>query len=177
MCKANDSIITKVSDLMELRKMIESLQTEAEALTDEIKAYMGEEEKTQYSGDRSQKYAARQYIPVSRGQKQHRQVDHKENQGAAEVPREHQDAHMDKSRCCQERQVRRFILLAERARHEQYEQYFDKFAGLERHPRDREAELGAVGDRPKKQHRAQGGDPQDPVNIGSLSKRIKFVSQ
>ena len=44
MCKANDSIITKVSDLMELRKMIEDLQTEAEALTDEIKAYMGEEE-------------------------------------------------------------------------------------------------------------------------------------
>ena len=44
MCKANDSIITKVSDLMELRKMIEDLQTEAEALTDEIKAYMGAEE-------------------------------------------------------------------------------------------------------------------------------------
>ena len=44
MCKANDSIITKVSDLMELRKMIEDLQTEAEAITDEIKAYMGEEE-------------------------------------------------------------------------------------------------------------------------------------
>ena len=44
MCKANDSIITKVSDLMELRKMIEDLQTEAEALTDEIKEYMGEEE-------------------------------------------------------------------------------------------------------------------------------------
>ncbi len=44
MCKANDSIITKVSDLMELRKMIEDLQSEAEALTDEIKAYMGEEE-------------------------------------------------------------------------------------------------------------------------------------
>ena len=44
MCKANDSIITKVSDLMELRKMIENLQTEAEALTDEIKAYMGTEE-------------------------------------------------------------------------------------------------------------------------------------
>ena len=43
MCKANDSIITKVSDLMELRKMIEDLQTEAEALTDEIKAYMVEE--------------------------------------------------------------------------------------------------------------------------------------
>ena len=44
MCKANESIITKVSDLMELRKMIEDLQTEAEALTDEIKEFMGEEE-------------------------------------------------------------------------------------------------------------------------------------
>ena len=44
MCKANESIITKVADLMELRKMIEGLQTEAEAITDEIKAYMGSEE-------------------------------------------------------------------------------------------------------------------------------------
>lgn len=44
MCKANDSIITKVSDLMDLKNMIEELQNEAEALTDEIKAYMGEEE-------------------------------------------------------------------------------------------------------------------------------------
>lgn len=44
MCKANDSIITKVTNLMELRKMIEGLQDEADALTDEIKAYMGEEE-------------------------------------------------------------------------------------------------------------------------------------
>ena len=44
MCKANESIITKVADLMELRKMIEGLQTEAEAITDEIKAFMGSEE-------------------------------------------------------------------------------------------------------------------------------------
>lgn len=44
MCKANDSIITKVTNLMELRKMIEGLQDEADALTDEIKAYMGDEE-------------------------------------------------------------------------------------------------------------------------------------
>ncbi len=44
MCKANENIITKVSDLMDLKKMIEELQTEAEALTDEIKAYMGTEE-------------------------------------------------------------------------------------------------------------------------------------
>ena len=44
MCKANESIITKVSDLMDLKKMIEELQNEAEALTDEIKAFMGDEE-------------------------------------------------------------------------------------------------------------------------------------
>ena len=44
MCKANDNMVSKVEELMELRKMIEDLQTEAEALTDEIKAYMGEEE-------------------------------------------------------------------------------------------------------------------------------------
>ncbi len=44
MCKANESIITKVSNLMELRKMIEDLQDEADALTDEIKEFMGDEE-------------------------------------------------------------------------------------------------------------------------------------
>ena len=36
MCKANESIITKVANLMELRKAIEALQDEAEAITDEI---------------------------------------------------------------------------------------------------------------------------------------------
>lgn len=44
MCKANESIITKVENLMELRKAIEALQEEAEAITDDIKAYMGSEE-------------------------------------------------------------------------------------------------------------------------------------
>ncbi len=44
MCKANDVIISKVSDLMDLRNMIEELEAEAEAITDEIKAYMGNEE-------------------------------------------------------------------------------------------------------------------------------------
>ena len=44
MCKANDVIITKVEELMEIRKMIEELQAEAEGLTDEIKEYMGAEE-------------------------------------------------------------------------------------------------------------------------------------
>ena len=44
MCKANENMISKVAELMELRKMIEELQTEAEAITDEIKDFMGDEE-------------------------------------------------------------------------------------------------------------------------------------
>ena len=44
MCKANDEIITKVADLMDIRNMIEELEAEAEGITDEIKAYMGAEE-------------------------------------------------------------------------------------------------------------------------------------
>ena len=44
MCKATDNMVSKVEELMELRKMIEELQTEAEAITDEIKEFMGEEE-------------------------------------------------------------------------------------------------------------------------------------
>ena len=44
MCNANDSIITKVQELMELRKMAEALQAEMDSLTDDIKAYMGDEE-------------------------------------------------------------------------------------------------------------------------------------
>ena len=44
MCKANNEIISKVEELMEIKKMIEELQGEADAITDEIKAYMGEEE-------------------------------------------------------------------------------------------------------------------------------------
>ncbi len=44
MCKPTTTITAKVEELMELRKMIEGLQAEAEAITDEIKAYMGEEE-------------------------------------------------------------------------------------------------------------------------------------
>ena len=44
MCNANDSIISKVGELMELRKMAEDLQAEMDALTDEIKDFMGNEE-------------------------------------------------------------------------------------------------------------------------------------
>ena len=44
MCNANDSIITKVEELMDLRKLAEELQAQMEAITDEIKAYMGSEE-------------------------------------------------------------------------------------------------------------------------------------
>lgn len=44
MCKPTTTITAKVEELMELRKIIEGLQAEAEAITDEIKAYMGDEE-------------------------------------------------------------------------------------------------------------------------------------
>ena len=44
MCRANNEIISKVEELMEIRKMIEELETEAEGITDEIKAFMGDEE-------------------------------------------------------------------------------------------------------------------------------------
>ena len=44
MCKANDNMVSKVEELMEIRKMIEALQSEAESITDEIKDYMGTEE-------------------------------------------------------------------------------------------------------------------------------------
>ena len=44
MCNANDSMVSKVQELMELRKMAEDLQAEMDAITDEIKAFMGEEE-------------------------------------------------------------------------------------------------------------------------------------
>ena len=44
MCKPNESIEKTVSELMEIRAMIEELQQEAENLTDTIKVYMGEEE-------------------------------------------------------------------------------------------------------------------------------------
>ena len=44
MCKANNVIISKVQDLMDLNSMIEELQQEAEAIKDEIKEFMGDEE-------------------------------------------------------------------------------------------------------------------------------------
>ena len=44
MCKPTTNIISKVEELMELRKMAEELQNQMEAITDEIKAYMGDEE-------------------------------------------------------------------------------------------------------------------------------------
>ena len=44
MCKATNDIISKVNELMEIRGMIEELEQEAEKLTDDIKAYMADEE-------------------------------------------------------------------------------------------------------------------------------------
>lgn len=39
MCAATSQMVAKVAELMELRKMIEDLNAEAELITDEIKAY------------------------------------------------------------------------------------------------------------------------------------------
>ena len=44
MCKATNDILDKVNELMEIRKMVEELEQEAEKLTDDIKAFMGDEE-------------------------------------------------------------------------------------------------------------------------------------
>lgn len=44
MCKATDNMVSKVEELMELRKMIEELQAQAEVMVDEIKLFMGTEE-------------------------------------------------------------------------------------------------------------------------------------
>ncbi len=44
MCAATSQMVAKVAELMELRKMIDDLNAEAELIADEIKAYMGEEE-------------------------------------------------------------------------------------------------------------------------------------
>ena len=44
MCKANSDIITKVQELMELRRMAEELQAEIEALQEAVKSFMGSEE-------------------------------------------------------------------------------------------------------------------------------------
>ena len=44
MCKANNDIISKVQELMELRRMAEELQTEIDALQEAVKSFMGSEE-------------------------------------------------------------------------------------------------------------------------------------
>ena len=44
MCKPTTTITAKVEELMELRKLAEELQNQMDAITDEIKAYMGDEE-------------------------------------------------------------------------------------------------------------------------------------
>jgi len=44
MCQANSDIITKVQELMELRRMAEELQSEIEALQESVKDFMGSEE-------------------------------------------------------------------------------------------------------------------------------------
>ncbi len=44
MCKANDTIMQTVEDLLDVKAMIEELQAESDQLTDQIKIYMGDEE-------------------------------------------------------------------------------------------------------------------------------------
>ena len=44
MCKANNAIIAKVQELMELRRMSEELQAEIDALQEAVKDFMGSEE-------------------------------------------------------------------------------------------------------------------------------------
>ena len=44
MCKANNDIIAKVQELMELRRMAEELQSEIDALQEAVKDFMGSEE-------------------------------------------------------------------------------------------------------------------------------------
>ena len=44
MCKPTTTITAKVEELMELRKLAEELQVQMEAITDEIKQFMGDEE-------------------------------------------------------------------------------------------------------------------------------------
>ena len=44
MCQANSDIITKVQELMELRRMAEELQAEIDTLQEAVKNFMGSEE-------------------------------------------------------------------------------------------------------------------------------------
>ena len=44
MCKANNDIIAKVQELMELRRMSEELQAEIDTLQEAVKDFMGSEE-------------------------------------------------------------------------------------------------------------------------------------
>ena len=44
MCKPDSEIITKVRELMELRRLSEELQAEIDSLQDAVKDFMGEEE-------------------------------------------------------------------------------------------------------------------------------------
>ena len=44
MCKSTKEIENTVTELMEVRKMIEELEAEASALTDTVKQFMGSEE-------------------------------------------------------------------------------------------------------------------------------------
>lgn len=52
MCKPNERMYTAVSDLLNIKSMIEELEAEETQLTEEIKAYLGDEESMQVGDNR-----------------------------------------------------------------------------------------------------------------------------
>ncbi len=55
MCTANESMLSKVAELVELKKMVDDLQAEIDNIQDEIKVYMGDEE-TMIAGSYTVRY-------------------------------------------------------------------------------------------------------------------------
>lgn len=62
MCNANENMMSKVNELLELKAMVADLENEIEAIQEEIKEYMGEEE-TMTSGEHIVRY---QYVVSQR---------------------------------------------------------------------------------------------------------------
>ena len=139
--------------------------------------HMREEEVAQHRCDRSQKEPSEQVSPLPAREEEDNDVDKIVNKRAAQISRQHKDPHMhDRSRGKENNMLVR-ILLAEGARQKEEEQYFDKFAGLEGHPRDRKAQLGSVRDRAEQKDGRQRRDARDSIEIGPLAERIKMVPE
>ncbi len=62
MCNANENMMNKINELLELKKMADDLQAEIDAIQTEIKDYMGDEE-TMVSGEHVVRY---QYVVSQR---------------------------------------------------------------------------------------------------------------